>query len=425
MRLHPILLIKTLILLILFIAIFDKIYLQTWHSKIKIILIERKLSTVLTSNDEFNQISYTLEPFTAKLPHFSDDEARNWFLNSTYYKLYSKQCPNNACETNGFLFNGLQEHRQVHIAFIKNGLYLNDKCGYRYSEDAMRRTFKSSNQPSVIYDKAIIYTVAHGWRFQHFLDGIGPKLSHSKIYLDKYPDAKVVIERGPWIDRSVEQIWALMGVNESNRLIHYKHGTKLGAHLLINPCRTPATHPILWHDARRLYWSLANLPRSDPLLSRNKLIYVRRTRINAKISGRHILNEKLLINIVREYALKHSLEFIQYDHLKENRIEKEIELFYQARIIIGVHGGALSNINYAQSQTTIIEIMPYRAEQNTAPVVCIFSKPDEVKPCVGYIYYVQAQLLNHTYWILPTEVDDEKNLHVNLTRVKRLFDSLV
>ncbi|CAF1524202.1 unnamed protein product, partial [Rotaria sordida] len=75
MRLYPIRLIKILILLILFIAIFDKIYLQTWHSKIKIIPIERKFPTVLTSNDEFNQISYTLEPFTAKLPHFSDDEA--------------------------------------------------------------------------------------------------------------------------------------------------------------------------------------------------------------------------------------------------------------------------------------------------------------------------------------------------------------
>ncbi|CAF4310451.1 unnamed protein product, partial [Rotaria magnacalcarata] len=101
--------------------------------------------------------------------------------------------PKNSCEENGVLFNDTKEHLSVKIAFVKNGLYLNDDCGYNYEDKSIRRTFERQSDTTVIYDKAIIYTVPDGWSFQHFLDGIGPKLSHSRSYLDKYPDAKVII----------------------------------------------------------------------------------------------------------------------------------------------------------------------------------------------------------------------------------------
>ncbi len=216
-----------------------------------------------------------------------------------------------------------------------------------------------------------------------------------------------------------------LGVEESNRIIHYTPEKKLGAHLLINPCRTPATHPDLWHNARLIYWSLANLSQSSPWPSRDKFIYIQRTKSNSKNGGRFILNEEPFIEILRQYATKSSLDFILYDHSKQDgNIIKQIDLFYQARVIIGVHGGAQSNMNFAQPGTTIIEIMPYRSEQSTVPIVCTLAHPDELKPCVGYIYYTQSQLLNLSYWILPTPVDSDRNLNVNLTRVKRLFDSL-
>jgi hypothetical protein len=201
---------------------------------------------------------------------------------------------------------------------------------------------------------------------------------------------------------------------------------KLGAHLLINPCRTPGIHPSLWHNARRLYWSLANLSESNSILSRNKLIYLQRTTSNSKNKGRFILNQKPFIEILHQYARKSSLDLIEYDHsIQNNNIVKQIQLFYQASIIIGVHGGAQSNMNFAQPGTTIIEIMPYNYQMNTIPIVCSLSRPDELKPCVGYIYYTQSQLLNHSYWILPTLVNDQGNIDVNLSRLKQLFDSLV
>ena len=75
----------------------------------------------------------------------------------------------------------------------------------------MHRTFNTPDQATVIYDKAILYPVPDGWSFQHFLDGIGPKLSHSRSYLQKYPDAKVVILQGVRFDRSVKEIWEMLG----------------------------------------------------------------------------------------------------------------------------------------------------------------------------------------------------------------------
>ncbi|CAF1292602.1 unnamed protein product [Rotaria sordida] len=428
MHFHRLRLLKSVCICILSIVIINQICFLLWYLNDGSFWREKQIKEYFFTalNSEFEQISSKLEPFTIALPNFPDNEARDWFLNTTYYKRYSKQCPNDACQTNGFFYNDSKEHLNVHVALINNGVYFDDACGYNYNETALRRIFVSTNYVSVVYDQAIIYTVPDGWSFQHFLDGIGPKLCHSRIYLDKYPNAKVLILQGPRFDQSVKEIWALLGVNESNRIIHYHRSMKVGAHLLINPCRTPGIHPRLWQDARSMYWSLVDLSKSKSILSKPNLIYVQRTAANAKNRGRLILNEKLIVELLRIYASKHSLTYIQYDHSKHNdHIGKQVELFYNARIIFGVHGGALSNMNFAPSGTIIIELMPYRSDKSSLPIVCSTFDPHTFRPCSGYSYYMQSQLLNQSYWILPTVVDKNGNLNVNLTRLQRLFDSLV
>ncbi|CAF3608702.1 unnamed protein product [Rotaria sp. Silwood1] len=400
-------------------------------ASVEIYLLIREKETVIESSSlliktEFEHISYNLEPFTIPLPHFVDDQARDWFLNSTYYAMYSNQCPKNDCQAHGFLFDALDEHRSVHIDFVKNGVYANDDCGFRYGDTAVLRTFNATNHVDVLYDAAFIYTVPDGWSFQHFLDGVGPKLSHSYVYLYKYRDAKVLIQKGIRFDRSVKEIWEMLGVKESNRLIHYKADTKVGARLLINPCRTPATHPRLWQDARHMYWSLINLSELNVISSKKNLIFLQRTASNAMNKGRLILNEKLLIDSLVEYASKHSLNYIQYDHSKDHRhIRHQIELFYHAKIIIGVHGGAQSNMNFAPSGTTVIEVMPYRSQASRVPVVCQMPKSNKPEPCVGYIYYAQSCLLNQSYWILPTVVNNDGNINIDLTRVNAILNLLI
>ncbi|CAF1552321.1 unnamed protein product, partial [Rotaria sordida] len=360
-----------------------------------------------------------------RLPNFSDNEAKNWFYNSTYYKINSKKCPHNSCEQNGVLFNGIKEHLSVKTAFIKNGLYLNDDCGYNYGDTNIRRTFKYDNEATVIYDKAILYTVPDGWAFQHFADGVAPKLSHSRSYLDKYPDAKIILSRGPRFDRSVKEIWSMLGVEESSRIIHYTENMKVGARLLINPCRTPGIHPRLWHDAREMYWSISNISKSLNENKRINFIYMQRTPSNVNNGGRLILNEQPFIDLLKEYCLKNSLNYIQYDHSKNlKNVKHHIELFYNARYIIGVHGGALVNMNFAQSGTTIIEIVAFRSSTSYLPMTCSMFNPEDLKACVGYMIYTQSQLLNQTYWMLPTVVNNQGNMNVDLNRVKNLLQQI-
>lgn len=208
-RLYKTLLIILLILILIYYAY--NLFFYSIKNQVSIIKNEKLSEFSLKLDQKFYETSQNLQPFYIRLPNFSDDEAKNWFYNSTYYQINSKKCPKYSCEQNGVLFNDIKEHLSVRIAFVKNGLYLNDDCGYNYGDKAVKRTYKNENEATTIYDKAIIYTVPDGWSFQHFLDGIGPKLSHSKIYLDRFPDAKVLIIRGARFDRSVKEIWSMLG----------------------------------------------------------------------------------------------------------------------------------------------------------------------------------------------------------------------
>jgi capsular polysaccharide biosynthesis protein len=200
---------------------------------------------------------------------------------------------------------------------------------------------------------------------------------------------------------------------------------KVAARLLINPCRTPGIHPRLWHDARQLYWSLAGLTNRTRLSSRKNFIYIQRTASNAMNGARLILNEDQFVPVIKQYCYVHSLNYIQYDHSKDHEhVRSRIELFYEAQVIIGVHSGALSNMNFARPGTTIIEIMPYRLESSSLPMTCSMFRPDDLKACAGYIIYTQAQLLNHSYWILPTSVNADGNIQLDMARVNRLMQQI-
>ena len=454
MYFRPFRLLKVFFIILCLLISLYQVYRLLSHSIKKPLLLKRNLpieknkstsSLILINIDkDFEEISDILEPFYIRFPNFSDEEAKSWFYNSTYYKIHSSQCIKNSCEEKGILFDNPKEHLTIKLAFVKNGLYLNDDCGYNYGDESVKRTFKNDNEPTVIYDKAFIFTVPDGWSFQHFLDGIGPKLSHSNSYLSKYPDAKVIIVRGARFDRSVKEIWAMLGENfcllfsnlirkrfliivgvkESSRIIHY-NGGKVGARLLINPCRTPGIHPTLWNNARQMYWSISNITNTSNSTNPKNFIYIQRTSTNAMNGGRLILNEEPFVQLLKEYCLNNSLNYIQYDHSKDsNHIKYRMELFYNSKYIIGVHSGALSNMNFAQSQATLIEIMPYRSSTSSLPMTCSMFNPADLKACAGYILYTQSQLLHQRYWMLPTVVNNQGNMNVDLNRIKKLLQQI-
>jgi hypothetical protein len=199
----------------------------------------RQDTTMLNgSSNVFEESRMTLDPFYVRFPNFFDDESKQWFHNSTYYKIHSRKCPHGVCDERGILFDDANEHLSVRVAAVPDGLYLNDDCGYNYGDEPMRRRFRASDKLDVIYDQAIVYTVPDGWSFQHFLDGVGPKLSHSRSYLHRFPDAKVIVLRGPRFDRSVKEIWSMLGesseerrtMNVSQRICSLSRSGRIEAH---------------------------------------------------------------------------------------------------------------------------------------------------------------------------------------------------
>ena len=141
--------------------------------------------------------------------------------------------------------------------------------------------------------------------------------------------------------------------------------------------------------------------------------------------ARLVLNEQPFTSLLRAYCASHSLNYIEYDHSKDSsHIRHRIQLFFNARFIIGVHSGALANMNFSPAGTTVIELMPYRPATPSLPLTCSMFREDDLKACAGYILYTQSQLLNQTYWIFPHQTNAQGNFHVNLTRLATLLEKI-
>ncbi|CAF4291877.1 unnamed protein product, partial [Adineta steineri] len=119
---------KLILIFICVNIIINVLYRLLLHSKTSLSM--NKNDNIPLTKNNIDQISYSLEPFYIRLPNFSDDEAKNWFYNSSYYRINSKKCPQGLCEEKGFLFNDTKEHLSVNVFLVKNGLYINDDCGY-------------------------------------------------------------------------------------------------------------------------------------------------------------------------------------------------------------------------------------------------------------------------------------------------------
>ncbi|CAF0969600.1 unnamed protein product [Adineta ricciae] len=77
---------------------------------------------------------------------------------------------------NGFYFNDSKEHLNVFVTLVQNGVYYNDACE-----------------------------------------------SISRKYLDQYPDSKVLIMKEPRFDRSVRELWNLLGKCEDQTAFQRSH----------------------------------------------------------------------------------------------------------------------------------------------------------------------------------------------------------
>ena len=82
------------------------------------------------------------------------------------------------------------------------------------------------------------------------------------------------------------------------------------------------------------------------------------TRRGSRNVGRNILNEREVEKLLKQ---RYGDRFILFQG--GYSLDESIAMFSQARIVIGVHGGAFYNINFSPSSTRVVEIMPLTDEQ--------------------------------------------------------------
>ena len=106
-----------------------------------------------------------------------------------------------------------------------------------------------------------------------------------------------------------------------------------------------------------LYKNLRNYILNNYLISikyePKYLIYTRR---NTGNKSRYIINEDYIINLLQSYCKITNLEFINF-YYNDYKLDDRVKLFYNAKIIIGVHGSANFHTLFCNNNVKIIEFI--------------------------------------------------------------------
>jgi hypothetical protein len=123
-----------------------------------------------------------------------------------------------------------------------------------------------------------------------------------------------------------------------------------------------------WPDKKRSLLRLREeLQRLKPIVNTQKqyVIYCSRNNVQCILNDRRMIqeNEDELVAYLKEYASEHNLEFYlltgQEPDGSTTPVSKQYELFTNAKIVIGPHGGAFANIIFldAKKKATVIELL--------------------------------------------------------------------
>ena len=236
--------------------------------------------------------------------------------------------------------------------WTNRAIHSNHACGWQRNETFTAGISKWTRiRRHVDYLLPLLVPQSNG--FAHFIDGVLPKLMQAFHIVNSTHQIKLLILR-PW-DRNIEHILSMLGIPEE-RILYYDSGY-YQANYVLDTCVTPPLHPNLWHKVRlELGVEVHNSVRH----SEGYVLYV--SRKGTRNYGRNILNEDEIIEYLT-HRYGDAIQIIQ----KPKSIYSTKDLFRNARILLGVHGGALYNLMFCPKWTEIIEIMPTESNGDIVP----------------------------------------------------------
>ena len=195
--------------------------------------------------------------------------------------------------------------------------------------------------------------------YQHFVDGVLPKIAQSWPAIKEYPvlfDFMKKTEKG--VREVMEDILGMTLVTEPQYDAWVAQGTV--ALSFAHVCRAPGIHPQLWRRARSIVLSNARLDQLPPLAGHQTVAYfVRNTKMAT--NGRNIANEKQLIDALQA-LLGAKLQLISYD--KTQHVRDQMHMVSNKKLLVAGHGGALYNHYWAPLDATVVEIAQLSSHPN-------------------------------------------------------------
>lgn len=207
--------------------------------------------------------------------------------------------------------------------------------------------------------KVALILVPYCGVYQHFVDGVLPKIAQSWPAIKEYPvlfDFMKKTEKG--VREVMEDILGMTLVSEPVYDAWVAKGTV--AQSFAHVCRAPGIHPQLWRRARSIVLSNARLDQLPPLAGHQTVAYfVRNTKMAT--NGRNIANEKQLVEALQT-LLGGKLQLISYD--KTQHVRDQMHMVSNKKLLVAGHGGALYNHYWAPLGATVIEIAQLSSHPN-------------------------------------------------------------
>ncbi|XP_013391421.1 uncharacterized protein LOC106159644 [Lingula anatina] len=289
------------------------------------------------------------------------------------------------------------------IRIVDNGVFHGSfrppGCGWESAFDEIKS--ENLSWPAAVhFDVLCPLIVPGGSSFQHFLDGVLPKIVQAHDLL-RNKGVKILIPRNR--DKIILEILGALGIEKDMILFHA--GGIYTARKMIYTCITPPLHPTLWQNAHKLM----NAPEKLPV-PREEAYVILLTRKQSHNGGRNMLNQ---IEVQAFLEKRYGKEKIIVYPGRYN-LTTSVSVFGRARLMIGVHGGALYNLNFASSDVSVVEILPSDGAGNPLP-----------QGIAHTIFWSMCNMLNQSYWRIYNKAETRNgNVIVDLFKLGRVLDRI-
>ena len=286
------------------------------------------------------------------------------------------------------------------VDVIENGVVSHNlDCGWPADHSQSEKPF-DNRVIGHFHGTLVPLVVPEGLSFQHFVDGVLPKLVILAETLRKEPSFTLAMDtriKKEMPKLLLERMGLLKGSIASWEDLPWKSG-QLYADKLIIGCKVPPLHPELWQKAQ----DLLDLPwkKEGWKQKRHVLLYLSRKEGTSN-PGRNVLNEDQLVERLKAWTRKQGFEFVLFRASNYKTLDSLFLMLADVDVVIGPHGGAFYNMLFMRRGITVIEFMP------DSPSFVSTSQ------AVHLIIYLQASLLGNNYFNIRAADKGRSNMEID------------